>query len=288
MPDTSSQKRRWQMNKDAYYFPHFSNARHDRKIKRLRKELGIEGYGIYFMILEVLRDQEDFSYPMSDIDLLADEFNTSEQKIEVVVTNYGLFKIDQDKFFYSIKLIEYLKPYLERSKRARDAALKRWHGNSHANADANALPEQSAGNASKVNESKREDSKDDVGKDFPDAVIRIANLLKDSICRWDPDHKYNINPPAMKRWYMDIEKAMRLDKRTEEQLEFMIRYIFEKNTRVAGMWQPNIQSGNKLRDKFDQVKGMIKNENKNQKTNGQVNVEKLNQQLEDWQRDQEI
>jgi hypothetical protein len=43
------------LSKDAYYFPHFYNARHDRKIKRLRKDLGIEGYGIFFMLLEVLR-----------------------------------------------------------------------------------------------------------------------------------------------------------------------------------------------------------------------------------------
>ena len=32
------------MNKDAFYFPHFSNARNDRKLRRVRKELGIEGY----------------------------------------------------------------------------------------------------------------------------------------------------------------------------------------------------------------------------------------------------
>ena len=55
------------MEKDAYYFPHFSNARHDRKIKRLRKELGAEGYGIYFMILEILREQTGFKYPLEDI-----------------------------------------------------------------------------------------------------------------------------------------------------------------------------------------------------------------------------
>ncbi|MDR9419494.1 DUF4373 domain-containing protein [Gracilimonas sp.] len=152
------------MNKDAYYFPHFSNARHDRKLRRVRKELGVEGYGIYFMILEVLREQEDFAYPVHDIDLLADDFGTSEQKVEVVIMNYNLFLIDEDKFFYSPKLIEYLQPYLERSKRARKAALKRWHGDSNANADANALPEHSDSNASKVKESKVKKSKEEVSK----------------------------------------------------------------------------------------------------------------------------
>jgi len=147
------------MDKDAYYFPHFCNARSDRKIRRLRKELGIEGYGIYFMVLEVLREQEDFAYPLKDIDLLADDFSASEAKVEAVVKSYGLFRVDDDKFFYSPKLIEYLKPYLERSKRARNAALKRWHGDFNANADANALPKQSSSNASKREESKVKYSK---------------------------------------------------------------------------------------------------------------------------------
>ena len=153
------------MNKDAYYFPHFSNARHDRKLKRLRKQFGIEGYGIYFMLLEVLRDQEDFSYPVEDLDLLADEFGTSTEKVQTVVSKYDLFAVTDDQFFFSPNMIEYLRPYLERSQRARDAALKRWSEHkSDANAHANALPEQSAGNASKVKDSKEEKSK---VKDIP-------------------------------------------------------------------------------------------------------------------------
>ena len=100
--------------KDAYYFPHFCNARHDRKIKRLRKELGVEGYGIFFMLLEVLRDQTDFRYPMNDLDLLADEIGTSESKVRVVICNYQLFDveiIDNKQKFFSPKLLVYLQPY---------------------------------------------------------------------------------------------------------------------------------------------------------------------------------
>jgi len=146
------------MNKDAYYFPHFCNARSDRKIRRVRKELGIEGYAIYFMLLEVLREQEDFSYPLSDIDLLADEFQTSEQKIDVVIKNYELFEIDEHQNFFSYKQIEYLKPYLERSKRARTASLKRWGTSKKQSNNANAMQMLSASNASKVKESKVNDS----------------------------------------------------------------------------------------------------------------------------------
>lgn len=112
------------MEKDAFYFPHFCNARQDRKIKRVRKELGLEGYGIYFMLLETLREQQEFKFPMEDIDLLADEFGTSEQKIRTVICNYELFQVDEQENFFSISFIKYLTPYLEGKQRKRIAGIK--------------------------------------------------------------------------------------------------------------------------------------------------------------------
>lgn len=109
--------------KQGYYFPHFEEARNDRKIKRLRKELGIEGYGIYFMILEVLRSQPLFKYPINDIDLLADDFGTSEQKVKTVIFSYELFIIESTDFF-STKFIENLEPYLKMVEQRRIAGLK--------------------------------------------------------------------------------------------------------------------------------------------------------------------
>jgi len=112
------------MNKDAFYFPHFSNARQDRKLKRAMKQLGIEAYAIYFMLLEVLRDQSELKYPMEDIDLLADEFGSSEQKVRTIICNYGLFKIDDKEYFFSPKFFEYLSPYLEQKERQRLNGIK--------------------------------------------------------------------------------------------------------------------------------------------------------------------
>ena len=146
------------MKKDAYFFPHFSNARHDRKIKRIIKELGVEGYGIYFMLLEVLREQTDLRYPLSDIDLLADEFMTSEPKVRCVVCNYQLFDVDEKENFFSMKQIFYLQPYFEKSDRARKAAQVRWDkvltDEEVRGGDANALQMQCSSNASKVKETK--------------------------------------------------------------------------------------------------------------------------------------
>ena len=110
--------------KDAYYFPHFCNARHDRKLKRVVKELGLEGYGIYFMLLEVLREQSDLKYPMGDIDLLADEFGTSEPKLKTVVCNYNLFTIDESEMFFSPKMVMFLQPYYEKKERMRHLGVR--------------------------------------------------------------------------------------------------------------------------------------------------------------------
>jgi len=145
------------MKKDAYYFPHFSNARNDSKLIKIRRVMGIEGYGLYFMLLEVLRDQTDFKMHINTIEDLAFEWHISKGKIFAVINNFDLFTISDDNFF-SPKLIFYLQPYLEKSERARVAALVRWK-KINANADANALPEHSDSNASKVKESKVKESK---------------------------------------------------------------------------------------------------------------------------------
>jgi hypothetical protein len=148
------------MKKDAYYFPHFCNARHDRKIKRLIKDFGLEGYGIYFMILEILREQQDFRYPIKDIDLLADEIGATETKVRSTVLSYDLFQVDEHENFFSIKFIYYLTPYLEKTERAREAANKRWNNlqieqKTDANAYANAEQMQCVGNASAMQGKER-------------------------------------------------------------------------------------------------------------------------------------
>jgi hypothetical protein len=163
------------MKKDAFYFPHFANARHDRKLKRVQKELGLEGYAIYFQLLEVLREQLDFKYPFNDVDLLADEMGTSEPKIKAVICNYDLFTLDEDSNFFSIKQLYYLQPYIEKTQRARIAAKKRWD---NVNNDANAMQMHSKCNADamQVKEIKGKETK---VKQIKVKVLPI--LFRDSI-----------------------------------------------------------------------------------------------------------
>jgi hypothetical protein len=113
------------MKKDAYYFPHYSNARNDAKLIKLRRVLGIEGYGLYFMLLEVLREQTDFQFPLNGIEDLSYEWHISKEKIISVIKDFDLFTINEWNFF-SEKLILYLQPYVEKSERATLANKIRW------------------------------------------------------------------------------------------------------------------------------------------------------------------
>lgn len=108
------------------YFPHDFNARFDRKILRCRKVLGIEGYGIYWMLIETLCLQENFSYPLKDVDLLADDFGCSVEKVEAVIKQFELFQIDTEAKFFSMSLIARMQKYLELSEKARQSVNLRW------------------------------------------------------------------------------------------------------------------------------------------------------------------
>jgi hypothetical protein len=193
------------MQKEAFYFPHFSNARHDRKIRRLRKELGIEGYGIYFMLLETLRDQHDFMYPLADCDLLAEEFGTSDAKIKTVICNYELFDIEEDGKFFSPKMLVYLEPYFkmreQRIQAGKASAAKRLLN------DRSTIVQQSKVKESKVNESKVKESKVSFSEMLSPYILELENEYGNFYSYWTEK-----NNKGKERWesekFFDIRRRV--------------------------------------------------------------------------------
>jgi DNA-binding MarR family transcriptional regulator len=74
----------------------------------------------------------------------------------------------------------------------------------------------------------------------------VSKYLKQKIMNYQPDHK----PIDETKWVKDIELAIRVDKRTKEQLIACIDWVYSTK---GNFWIPNIMSGKKLRDKFDQM-----------------------------------
>lgn len=112
------------VNKDAYWFSHDSNAKDDPKTMKLIDQLGLEGYGIYWVLIEVLRDQPTFSYPVDLLSILARRYNTSGEKMKAVVMGYGLFDVDQDNNFFSHSLNDRMKVFERMRDQRRIAGTK--------------------------------------------------------------------------------------------------------------------------------------------------------------------
>jgi len=153
------------MLKDAYYFPHDSNAKDDPKCMLLIDDLGMEGYGIYWVLIELLRDQPDYKYGLCYIKSIARKYNTTEIKVKQVITGYGLFEID-DIEFYSLSLIYRMdkvnKLRKTRSEAGKKGNAKRWGNLSQSDNKliANQLQTDCKKSQSKVKESKENKNKE--------------------------------------------------------------------------------------------------------------------------------
>jgi hypothetical protein len=118
--------------KDAYYFSHDFNARNDQKIVGMRTEYGMEGYGMYFMLLEIMGESSNyridlnakFSYNALAAQLMVDVLNL-KTFIDDCVSEFELFYVE-DGFLCSTSFLNRMKLKNEKSEKARESALKRW------------------------------------------------------------------------------------------------------------------------------------------------------------------
>jgi len=152
------------MAKDAYYFSHDSSSQDDPKCMTLIDQLGMEGYGIFWALIEKLRNETDYKLPLNITVSYAKRWGTSKEKVDTVVKNYGLFVVN-DEHFYSERLLRSMN---KKTEIARKAALLRW-GNDIDNQQDNANAYQThtkriangmQNDAIKVKESKGKESKD--------------------------------------------------------------------------------------------------------------------------------
>ena len=87
------------MSKDAYYFSHDSNARNDQRLMKVRMQYGIRGYGIYFAVVEILRDNQDYTLNVNDISSIAFDLRDDVDVISDIILNYDLFVVEDDVFY---------------------------------------------------------------------------------------------------------------------------------------------------------------------------------------------
>lgn len=97
-------------DKQSYYFSHDSNARNDIKIMKLRRKHGMSGYGIYWCIIEILRDTADYKLSTQDIEDIAFQIGEDVEKVTSIVTDFGLFQV-QEACFFSHRLLRNMQSF---------------------------------------------------------------------------------------------------------------------------------------------------------------------------------
>jgi hypothetical protein len=109
------------------YFKHHTKMRHDVKIKRLISKYGLEGYGLYVLILETIAEEISTDKPLPELeetcDDIAEFYNCNSAKIDEIVrfmVEQGLFEVDIiTKRLSCYKIYKYLEQSQTRSEKIR-------------------------------------------------------------------------------------------------------------------------------------------------------------------------
>lgn len=105
------------------YFKHDFNARNDAKLIKLKKELGYEGVGIYWCLVEIMYENSGFLLE-NDVENIAWNNHIESEKINKVL-NIG-FTLKDGK--WSCKTLQdRIKEREEFCQKQKEKAAKRWN-----------------------------------------------------------------------------------------------------------------------------------------------------------------
>ena len=218
--------------KDAYYFPHDSNAKDDPKCIMLIEELGLEGYGIFWMLLETLRDQPGYRAPVNMIPGLARRYNSTPEKVKAVVLRYQLFEVDEDEFFFSLSFQRRMEVIDEKRQKRSIAGQKgnivRWGSQS----DRNAIAKHRKGKESKGKESKVNKGN---GRFTPPTLEEVLPYMKErggshreaeKFIDFYQSKDWYVGKNKMKDWKASVRNWTRSPKKDEEELpQYLKNYL---------------------------------------------------------------
>lgn len=114
------------MEKDVYYFPHDANAHRDPKCSALINDFGMEGYGLYWMLIEVMHEQKNGmieKFPKL-FDGLSRDFNCTPEAlrsiVEALLRDYCLLQEDE-KHIWSERVVRNIETRKKKYESKKEA-----------------------------------------------------------------------------------------------------------------------------------------------------------------------
>lgn len=171
-------------NKDAYYFSHDANAITDPKILAMRCDYGMEGYGLYWAIIEMMRNEECYklNYEKNTFRAIKSLTNTNidvDKFVDDCVNDYELFKLENNKLF-SNSLLRRMEEYDHKKAISRENGKK------------GGAPKGNQ-NAKKSKEDKTETTQNNQQVDFEQTETTKNNQSKVKESKEKESKKNNIN-----------------------------------------------------------------------------------------------
>jgi hypothetical protein len=203
------------MKNKSYYFSHDYNAANDTKVLFLRHQLGMEGYGIYWFIIERLADAGG-KLPLELIPVLAMQMQSTDIKVKGVIMQFDLFRIDEGEF-WSERLNDHLGLRAKLSQSGKNGAISRWK-NGEANGGA-----ISGGNANKIKENKIKENINNINNKelFIDSIKDFKEILGDS---YDEFLEYWCEPNKDGKLRYELEKFFDVKRRVNTWIKNKLRY----------------------------------------------------------------
>lgn len=144
------------------YFSHDYNARDDEKMPKLLSELGYEGYGIYWAVVEMLYKND--GYMQLDCKSIAFALHCDSNCLTKVINDFDLF-VNDDGRFYSESVLKRLGIRRTISEKRSNAAKIKW----------NAIAEQKDNKSNAIKEKKKKEKeikvKESKEKDIIDIIF---------------------------------------------------------------------------------------------------------------------
>ena len=226
--------------KEAFYFTHDYNARNDVKMQEMMMDMGCEGIGIYWCIVEMLYENggklplaytKNIAWSLhldtneSDVvmqnscnvnaNAMQDDANacanvmqkkSSGNKVEKIIFNYDLFKNDGE-FFWSESVLIRLEKRKSIVEKRKNAAAKRWKSNDkeveqkQCTSNANAVQSECTSNAIKGKERKGKEIKINIKEREKEKPTRFFPPSLEEVKNYILEKNYEVDAEAFVAFY---------------------------------------------------------------------------------------
>ena len=223
--------------KDAYYFSHDSNARNDQRLMKLRMKYGPEGYGIYFMIIEILRDTENYTLNINDVESICFDIRSENDKVLDVLKNYNLFQFEDD-FFYSKSLSRRMEK-LDKIKEKRRESGKL---SAIARANAKQVLKKDSKSVQQVKQSKAKERK--VKDSKLNILIEKTDLFKKQVFEFQSQYDLEMLEEFILYWTEP--------NKTKTKLKYQLEATWDMGRRLKRWANNNFQTNKSPSQQFQQ------------------------------------